>query len=739
MKLSYCLDGLQHWLQDRSARYPAAPVLGGICAGIIVSKQINLPSLTVLLIITIIAAVLPWQRRITLIAALLAGILVTLYSQHNISSLPGTGYGTIEARIIDTSCGGEKNAWLKSPARLIVMVQRYRPYGGTWHKLSGRVALSLPRNRLHFSYGDIIDASGEWALPTRNPTVTRFNLSSVNGHITRTQYRLRGFNYRYYLQTHHIYRQFIGRQLKKTGRQSSILATIIDWRNRLMAKTVAGLSSSEQRGILAALLFGCRQGLPRQSRYSFIYSGTIHIFTVSGLHVGLLAVLLLFALRWLPFTSRYLLLPLLLLIYVISTGMHPPAVRAWLMISIWAVCRAYLLYTPTLNIVFLAAAVLLLYQPLFIADAGFQFSFVIVGFLVASSKKIAHLLRVIFEYRTWLPSELHSPTTHWRYSLQVTIIAALLGCGMAWLISSGLVLYYQGIYQPVAVIANFIIIPLVWLLFITVAGQFIMLLIPLATLWYSAVISTIIGAMLTICDFFYRYIAPIPTPRPELISLLIFYLAAAIMVSCKKVSCFAGAAVTLLVIIIYWHTTPLLMAPSLFIVHGGRSQIPGLIVAKPAEHCATIINAPSWEAANIMLNYLQSRGVNRIDKLIIQGGRRNFCAGAVRIFKRLPVNKLVIPQERQGYYLRQTVTAALKQRCQITVKKSSQNISSLTNRRIADYPITISMLNKKFHLHWYSNGLGERIVTIRNVTRSRYQLRLNNSNQLQAMELILPF
>lgn len=72
------------------------------------------------------------------------------------------------------------------------------------------------------------------------------------------------------------------------------------------------------------MLFGCRQGIEYQTRLDFIRSGTIHILTVSGLHIGMFAGVMFLLLAFLPFRMRCVIVPLLTALYALSTGLQMP-------------------------------------------------------------------------------------------------------------------------------------------------------------------------------------------------------------------------------------------------------------------------------------------------------------------------------------------------------------------------------------------------------------------------------
>ena len=92
----------------------------------------------------------------------------------------------------------------------------------------------------------------------------------------------------------------------------------------------------ELASINRAILLGDRTGLSKDRRKVFSSAGTIHVFAISGLHVMLIALLLVRGLSLLsvPVWARGLVVTPALVAYVLVTGMRPSAVRAAMMASI---------------------------------------------------------------------------------------------------------------------------------------------------------------------------------------------------------------------------------------------------------------------------------------------------------------------------------------------------------------------------------------------------------------------
>ncbi|MGV3606240.1 MAG: ComEC/Rec2 family competence protein [Planctomycetaceae bacterium] len=227
----------------------------------------------------------------------------------------------------------------------------------------------------------------------------------------------------------------------------------------------AGLASlrqhiSHERSHLAgAILLGAREQLDSEENDGFLVTGTIHILSISGLHVGILAYgfWLLFRTGLLPRKASLLLAMAASLLYAILTGGEPPVIRATIMVQV--VCLAMLLSRRprAASSLALAAIVVLLQNPVALFSARTQLSFLAVATMFGFDRWLASapvedpLDRLIAVTRPW-----HEKlrTRIWTNIVQVTQTGLLV-----WLTSLPLVWYQYHLISPVAVPLG----PIVWL------------------------------------------------------------------------------------------------------------------------------------------------------------------------------------------------------------------------------------------------------------------------------------
>jgi competence protein ComEC len=135
--------------------------------------------------------------------------------------------------------------------------------------------------------------------------------------------------------------------------------------------------SADDAGMLNAMLFGDRMRLDHGLRLGFERTGSFHLFVVSGLHVALLAGLLLWAGRALGLSEGMATALTLLVLpaYALLTGFGVPVQRALLMSVSFLLTRMLWRERNTLNALGAAALAVLVWSPGALFEASFQMTF----------------------------------------------------------------------------------------------------------------------------------------------------------------------------------------------------------------------------------------------------------------------------------------------------------------------------------------------------------------------------
>ncbi|MBI1760442.1 MAG: ComEC/Rec2 family competence protein [Acidobacteria bacterium] len=187
-----------------------------------------------------------------------------------------------------------------------------------------------------------------------------------------------------------------------TGQRNRVLWRLYRLRARALA-AILGISKQPATGILAAALLGNRYFLDRTTAQTFREGGTFHLLVISGLHVALIAAVLLWLTRWLR-RERWLqfgVVTLCLWGYGLMVGAQPSIMRAVVMITVALVGQ--LLYRSALgaNTLAGAALVLLAWQPRDLFNPAFQLSFLTVAAIVLLAAPVYERLRQV---GVWQPN-----------------------------------------------------------------------------------------------------------------------------------------------------------------------------------------------------------------------------------------------------------------------------------------------------------------------------------------------
>lgn len=140
----------------------------------------------------------------------------------------------------------------------------------------------------------------------------------------------------------------------------------------------SGMSTGAKEFINTALL-GDASGMPDDTRMAFTASGLSHILALSGLHVGIVALLVTIGLYPLYISGygkwRALFVIAALWIYAAITGLSPSVTRAVIMMSVLLIGRLLQRHTSPVNSLCFAALIILVADPASLFTIGFQLSF----------------------------------------------------------------------------------------------------------------------------------------------------------------------------------------------------------------------------------------------------------------------------------------------------------------------------------------------------------------------------
>jgi competence protein ComEC len=300
------------------------------------------------------------------------------------------------------------------------------------------------------------------------------------------------FDMRSYLARHDVRRMLFVRYsedgtLIRHGGGNPILRLAQKSRAWMQNALCKGLENApEVQNFLSGIVLGLRHQTPEDIEEPFQQTGTLHLFAVAGLHVGIVAALF-WMLAMVARLSRKwaatVIIPLLLF-YAAVTGLHVSSIRATVMSSILLGGLFFERKVFVLNSLAAAAFFLLCWNTNELFSTGFQLSFAVVGTIILFADPFAEFLQRWTASDPFLPrSLLRGP----RRRMHAAFEWLCRGTGVslaAWLGSLPLVLWYFYIVTPISLVANLIVVPIAF--FILAIALLSLLSTPLLP-WLSVI------------------------------------------------------------------------------------------------------------------------------------------------------------------------------------------------------------------------------------------------------------
>lgn len=190
--------------------------------------------------------------------------------------------------------------------------------------------------------------------------------------------------------------------------------------------------SKRQFRLASAVLLGDRHQLHSEELEQFARGGIIHLVAISGLHVGVLALGLLFPLR---FFSRYqvawyFLTIVMIWFYAVIVDLRPPVTRAGILISISLGGRLCFRQVHTVYSLYIAGLIILIANPSTLFDVGTQLSFAAVAtlglFKSSVTQQPSRLKRLLLRRKPYALRLCMAIFLHIRMAILVTAIVVLI-------------------------------------------------------------------------------------------------------------------------------------------------------------------------------------------------------------------------------------------------------------------------------------------------------------------------
>ncbi|MFM8470365.1 MAG: ComEC/Rec2 family competence protein, partial [Limisphaerales bacterium] len=232
------------------------------------------------------------------------------------------------------------------------------------------------------------------------------------------------------------------------------------WSQRTLARGLP-VEDKELR-LLWAMTLGWKTALTDEVSEPFMRSGTMHIFAISGLHIALIAGILVAVLRaaQLPRGACGAVIVPVIWFYTAATGWQSSAIRSTIMMTViivgWSVRRP----SNLLNSLAASGFIILIWEPSQLFQASFQLSFFVVLSIALLLPPFENFRQRLLQTDPFLPAELRPRWQRWLDWPVRAVTTSLATSLAAWLGSQPLIAYYFHLFTPASLLANLIVVPL---------------------------------------------------------------------------------------------------------------------------------------------------------------------------------------------------------------------------------------------------------------------------------------
>ena len=293
------------------------------------------------------------------------------------------------------------------------------------------------------------------------------------------------FDFRKYLARKNIYHQVYLREdqwmLVKRCETLSVKGIALKTRDFMLSQLEShGLTGNEYT-VASAILLGYDDKLDADLRDAYSGTGAMHVLCVSGLHLGILYMIVVFLLSFLNKTrglrlTRMFIILIMIWGYAVLTGFGPSVLRSAIMFTIMNTGDTLRYSKNSLNTLSAAAFLILIYDPYSLFDTGFQLSF------------LAVLSILLFQQPFSMLYQPKNPVLKYFWDLTAVSVAAQIG-------TSPVSLFYFNQFPNYFLLTNWVLIPVSFIILCLGFGFSLLFWIPALSDGLSFLLSLSIRVM----------------------------------------------------------------------------------------------------------------------------------------------------------------------------------------------------------------------------------------------------
>ena len=433
-------------------------------------------------------------------------------------------------------------------------------------------------NNIKLNYGDKLYLKGTLKPPNNNT-------------IPNT------FNYKKYLKNKKIFYILEVDKIIKKNKTNKIIYKI---KNILKKR----LDKYDTTGYLNAFILGNKNNLDKDSYDNYLKNGIIHIFSISGMHISLLASIILSILNKIKKTNNNIIIVIIFLIfYLILTNYQASIIRSIIFYINIQIFKLKKINIKKIDALLISLSIILLFLPEFIYDIGFQYSSIVSISLLYFKNKFNKNYILNLLYVSFISFLISFPITV-NLNYQVNLLS----------------IFINLIFVP---LVSFILYPLSIITFI----------IP--------ILNPLFNKLMNITEFISNYISlikimNISIPKLNTIFIIIYYILVYISLTKNK------KYFLILILYILFIKNINLLDNNYYVYYLDVKQ-GDMSLIKYKDESIVIDTGPNNKNYNIIDNHIKfmhSIGINNIDLLIISHGDSDHIGNAKYLVNNFKVNKV---------------------------------------------------------------------------------------------------
>ena len=412
------------------------------------------------------------------------------------------------------------------------------------------------------------------------------------------------FNYRKYLYNNDIHYIVIASSITKTANNTNIIYHI----KSIISNRIDKIENSTS--YLRIFILGDTSSLDESTLASYRENGISHLFSISGMHISLFAVILFYFLKRISYNNyyNYTIVISFLIFYSLLVGSSISVIRSLIMYILFAINKLFNLKIKSIDIMSLTLIITLLINPYYLYNISFQYSYTISFFLILFNYKLKYIKNKIIK------------------SLYTSIIANLASFPIC------IYNFYQ--VNIFSIILNIILIPTVSII-----------IFPLSLIsFFLPQISYILNIFTKILQFISltisnHHLGVISFPKPSILIIIIYYILILLFLYNKR------NIYIFLIMLIHKYSIYLNSNFEILILDIGQGD--SILIKYPYNEKVILIdtgglvNSEYKLIVNKTIPYLKSRGISKINHLILTHGDYDHMGESIELIENFKVKNVV--------------------------------------------------------------------------------------------------